>query len=137
MALRPKKFDRGKVMSLGMSASATLTKFNICYMDSGYLSAGAGGENEAEYICLETITDATAVDGSTKALVLPIDGTIVFEALTSATPVQATHVGNDYDLSDAATIDLGNTTDKVFRIDRIVNASDKLVEGRFNKPAIA
>uniref|UniRef100_A0A6M3J3R4 Uncharacterized protein n=1 Tax=viral metagenome TaxID=1070528 RepID=A0A6M3J3R4_9ZZZZ len=137
MAIRPKKFDRGKVMSLGISASATLTKFNICYMDSGYLSAGAGGENEAEYVCLETVTDATAVDGSTKALVLPIDGTIVFEMLTGTTPVQATHVGNDYDLADAASIDLTATTDKVFHIDRIVNATDKLVEGRFNKPAIA
>lgn len=135
--IKPINYDRGKVLRLPITGSATLTKFNLVKMTSGYLAAGAAGDNEVEYIALETVTDATTVSGSTFCDVLPIDGITKFEALCTATPVQATHVGNDYDVSTAAIIDLGATTDKVFHIDEIVNATDKLVRGRFNKPAIA
>jgi len=137
MALKPRKFDSGKVQRLPLTASTAVTKHNLVKMASGYLVAGAAGDNEVEYVCLETVTDVTAVNGGTYVDVLPIDNVLEFEALVSTTPVQATHVGNDYDVSDAATIDLGATTDKVFHIDRILNAADALVIGRFNKPAIA
>ena len=133
----PKKYDAGKVKTLPLGASAVATKFGHMKFSSGYLVAGAAGDNEAEYISLETVTDATAVDGSTLIDVIAIDDVIEFEALTATTPVQATHVGNDYDFSDSLTLDLTGTTDKVFHIDRIVSAADLLVEGRFNKPAIA
>jgi hypothetical protein len=137
MAFVPRNYDRGRVRSLPLTASATVTKHQHCYMSSGYLAAGSGGENEAEYIALETKTDATAVDGSTLADVLPISDDIEFDALCQDTPVQATHVGNDYDFQSAAQLDLDATTDKVFHIDSIVNASDKIVRGHFNKPALA
>lgn len=136
MAFKPRRFDSGKVQNLGMSASTTFTKHQLCKMDGGYLSAAAAGDNEVEFVALEAKTSA-ATDGATKCLVLPIDDTVEFEALVSTTPVQATHVGNDYDLSDANTVDLANTTDKVFRIDAIKDATNTLVIGRFNKPAIA
>ena len=135
--IKPKKHFEGKAQTLPMTASATLTKYNFCKMSSGYLAAGAGGDNEVEYISLETKTDATAANAGTYCDVLPIDDTIEFEALTATTPVQATHVGNDYDTGSASTIDLTGTTDKVFHIDYIVDATNKLVRGRFNKPAIA
>lgn len=106
-------------------------------MSSGYLVAGAAGDNEAEYIALETVTDATASAGGTYCDVLPISDDIEFEALTATTPVQATHVGNDYDFSDKNTLDLTATTDKVFHIDSIKDATNKIVKGRFNRPALA
>jgi len=133
----PVKFDSGKVLTLGMTASATVSRFGHCKMASGYVSAGAAGDNEAEYLALETKTDATAVNGSTKVDVLPIDETVQIEALCATTPVQGTHVGNDYDFSTALVLDLTATTDKVFHIDSIVSAADKLVLGHFNKPALA
>lgn len=132
----PKKFDSGKVLNLPITASSALVRFSLCKMSSGYLVTGAAGDNEVEYVCLETVTGG-ATDGATYADVLPIDDEVEFEALTSATPVQATHVGNDYDIEAAASVDLGNTTDKVFHIDSIKSAADKIVRGRFNKPAIA
>lgn len=137
MAFVPKKFDSGKVAEHGVSASATITKGYVAKWDSGYISAGASGDNEVDFVSLQTVTDATAVDGSTKVLLLPVDDTVRFYATCATTPVQETHVGNDYDLASASTLDLTATTDKVFHIDAIVDASNKIVEGHFNKPAIA
>lgn len=136
MSFTPKIRDDGKVRELPMGSSVTVTKYSHCKMSSGYLAAGAAGDNEVEYIALETKTNSGAA-GAVSALVIPVDETIIFEALTATTPVQATHVGNDYDFSDAATLDLTATTDKVFHIDKIVDATNKIVSGRFNKPALA
>lgn len=135
MSFKPLRGHEGKEESLPMGTSVTLTRFSHCKMSSGYLAAGASGDNEAEYIALETKTNSGSA-GAAYALVLKIDDSIDFEALCSTTPVQATHVGNDYDFSTAAVVDLGATTDKIFHINKIVNAADKLVEGRFNKPSI-
>lgn len=117
-----------------MSGSTTLTKNKLCKMSSGYLTNAAAGDDEVSYVALETKTNSGA-SGASKALVLPIDETQQYQALCSTTLVQATHVGNDYDLSDGVTVDLGATTDKVFHIDRIVSTTQAI--GRFNKPAIA
>lgn len=137
MSFKPVKFDSGKVVSLPMGASAVATKYGTMKMSSGYLVAGAAGDNEVDYVALETKTDATAVAGRTMVDVIPVDEVIEWDANTATTPVQATHVGNDYDLSTSLVLDLTATTDKVFHIDSIVSAADKIVRGRFNKPALA
>lgn len=137
MSFTPKKFDSGKVILKGLTGSATCTKYAVMKDSSGYLAAGAAGDNEVNYIGLETTTDTTAVSGSTQVKVLPVDETIEFVALCATTPVQATHVGNDYDLGAAGYLDLTATTDKVFHIDSIVDATKKLVKGHFNRPALA
>lgn len=137
MAFVPRKFDSGKVISLPLAASAGVTKHQLAKMSSGYVTGAASGDNEVEYLALEAKTDATASSGGTYADFLRIDEVVEFDALCSTTPVQATHVGNDYDLSDANTVDLTATTNKVFHIDSIVSATDKIVRGHFNKPAIA
>ena len=136
MSFTPLKYDEGKVLELPMGSSATVTRYSHCKMSAGYLAAGAAGDNEAEYIALETKTNSGSA-GAAYALVLPVDEEIQFEALCQDTPVQATHVGNDYDFQSAAQLDLDATTDKVFHVDSIKNATDKLVIGRFNKPALA
>ena len=136
MAFRPVKFDSGKVRDLLMGNAAVATKYGLMKMSGGYLVAAAAGDNEVEYIALEGKTGA-ASDGGSSCLVLPIDEVVEVEALCATTPVQATHVGTSVDLSDAVTLDLTATTDKVFHIDKIVNATNKLVSGHFNKPAIA
>lgn len=136
MAFVPKKFDSGKVLSLPVKASEAVVKHTHTKFASGYLANGAAGDNEAEYIALETITGG-ASDGTVKCMVLPIDDVTEFEALTATTPVQATHVGTSVDFTDATKLDLTATTDKVFHIDSIKNATDKIVRGHFNKPAIA
>lgn len=136
MSFEPKKYHEGKILSLAMGSSVTLTKGNHCKMTSGYLAAGAAGDNEAEYIAMETKT-SSSVAGADFALVLPCDDEIEWEALCDITPVQATHVGTDVDFNTAAQLELGATTDKVFHVDSIKSAADKLVRGHFNKPALA
>lgn len=137
MSFKPVRYDKGKVERLPMGASAVATKFGHMKMSSGYLVAGAAGDNEAEYIALETVTDATASAGGTYVEVIRVDDSLQFDATTATTPVQATHVGNDYDFAGATTLDLTATTDKVFHVDSIKDATNKIVRGHFNKPALA
>lgn len=137
MSFIPRRYDAGKVERLPLASGTTVTKYQLLKYSSGYLADGASGDNEVEYIALETVTDATASDGGTYCDVIPIDDVMEVDALASTTPVQATHVGNTYDISDANTVDLGNTTDKVFTIISIVNATDKIVRGRFNRHGMA
>lgn len=136
MSFTPVKYDEGKVLELPVKTGETVTRYSHCKMSSGYLAAGAAGDNEAEYIALQTVANSGA-SGSVSALVLPVDEEVQFEALTGTTPVQATHVGNDYDFGAAASLDLTATTDKVFHVDSIKDATNKIVIGRFNKPALA
>jgi len=136
MSFVPVRDFEGKNMELLMGGSSALVKGALAKMTSGYLQIAAAGDNEVEYMSNETKSNSVA--GAASANVLPISGDMQFEALCSTTPVQATHVGNDYDLAtDANDVDLGATTDKVFHIDYIKSAADKIVVGRFNKPAIA
>jgi hypothetical protein len=137
MAIKPIRYDSGLVLRLPLAASAAVTKHQLVKYASGYITDAASGDAEVEYVTLEAKTDATASNGGTFVDVLPITDSVQFEVLCSTTPVQATHVGNDYDVSDANTIDLAASTDNVFHIDQIASATDNTVIGRFNKPAIA
>ncbi len=137
MAFTPKVFDSGKVLQLPLAANAVAKRFGHVKMSSGYLVEGQAGDNEAEYISLETTTDLTGVNAGTYISVIPVDQVIELQALTDITPVQATHVGTDVDFADDLSLALGSTTDKIFHIDSIVSAADKIVAGRFNKPGLA
>lgn len=133
----PIKYDSGIVKHLPLGASAVAKRFGHVKYSSGYLVEGVAGDDEVQYISLETTTDATGVAGSTFIDVIPVNEVIDWIALTDITPVQATHVGTDVDFSDDLTLALGATTDKVFHVDSIFDATNKLVKGRFNKPALA
>ena len=137
MAFIPRKFEDGKVMSLPVAAAGALVKGSLAKMSSGYLIVGAAGDNEVNYVSLETVS-GNGTDGGVSARVLPIDEVIEWEVLTTTGLAQASHVGNDYDIATGgATIDLAATTDKVFHIDAILNATDLIATGHFNKPGIA
>jgi len=131
---KPVKYREQDVRRLPLGNAAVAVKYYHGKMSSGYAVDGDAGDNEAEFIFLETKTDTTASDGGTYVDVLMITGDAVFDADTSADLVQATHVGNDYDLSETG-VDLAATTDKIFHIDEIVGT--RVARGRFNKPAIA
>jgi len=131
---KPNRYDDGKLTSRPGTAAQEFVKYQLAKMDSGYLVTATAGDDEAEYIIMETVTVATTGDD---VLVLPIEDALEIIATTITTPVQATHVGNDYDLGSNVALDLTATTDKVFHIEEIYDASNKLVLGKFNKPAIA
>ena len=137
MSFIPRKYRAQDVRRMPLGASAVATKYGHMKESSGYLVAGAAGDNEAEFIALETVTDATAAAGGTYVDVIPVNDVDVFDATTGTTPVQATHVGNDYDFGSAVALDLTATTDKVFHVEAIIDATNKIVRGRFNQPALA
>lgn len=136
MTFIPRKYRSQDVRTIGLAANAVAVKYYHGKLSSGYAVDGDAGDNEAEFIFLETKTDATGVAGSTKVDVLMINDDQSFDAVCSTTPVQGTHVGNDYDFAEVG-VDLGATTDKVFHVDEIIDAANSIVRGRFNKPAIA
>ena len=134
MAFTPQNKEEGKVFRGLTTASTAFVKGSAVKYVSGYLAAAAAGDASVDYISLETKT-STAVDGSDSLLVLRVDPSIIIHALVSTTPVQATHVGNRYDLATGvASANLAATSDKIFLIDRIINATDRIVEGRFQNP---
>ena len=122
--------EEGKTVSLPATSATAFTKNNGVKFTSGYLAASASGDASVDFVSMETKTSATG-DGVDSILCYRIDPSVVVHALASDTPVQATHVGNRYDISAAGTIDLTATTDKIFLVERIINATDKIVEGRF------
>lgn len=124
----------GMQRQLPGTSATVVVKGALLKFSSGYLTNASAGDSEVDYLALESKTLASTGE---LVEVLAISGDTVFQAECGTTPVQASHVGNDYDLAGASTIDLTATADKVFRIDSIKNATDKLVIGRFNKPAIA
>ena len=122
--------EEGKTVSLPATSATAFTKNNGVKFTSGYLAASASGDASVDFVSMETKTSATG-DGTDNILCYRIDPSVVVHALASDTPVQATHVGNRYDISAAGTIDLTATADKIFLVERIINATDKIVEGRF------
>lgn len=131
---KPLRYDSGKLAERPATAAQEFVKYQLAKMSSGLLVTADAGDAEAEYIVMEGITVAADSD---PVLVLPIDDVMDVIATTATTPVQATHVGNDYDIGSNVALDLTATTDKVFHVEEIYSASDKQVLGRFNKPAIA
>ena len=122
--------EEGKTVSLPATSATAFTKNNGVKFTSGYLAASASGDASVDFVSMETKTSATG-DGTDNILCYRIDPSVVVHATTGTTPVQATHVGNRYDISAAGTIDLTATADKIFLVERIINATDKIVEGRF------
>jgi hypothetical protein len=139
MAFQPIKDDSGKVLKgLLLGAGVSSTKHKLLKYSSGYLINAASGDDEVLYLALESVSNAAGVAGAASVDCLYVDEEVQFIALCSTTLVQATHVGNDYNISDDATVDLSNSADdKCFHIDKILNAASYLAIGRFNKPSIA
>jgi len=128
----PVQFDSGLVCRRPATTTQTIVKGDLLKWSSGYLVVAADGDDEAEYVAMESVT--TTATGQ-MIEVLRITDQVYFHATVDATLAQATHVGNDYDIKDKATIELGETTDKVFHIEEII--SDTVAGGHFNKPALA
>lgn len=130
----PKQFDEGQLVRLEAATGQTFVKGDRAKHSSGYMVVGATDDDECYYIAMDDVV--TTADGEIVEF-LRIPKVTIFEALVSATPVLATHVGNVYDLTGKVTVNLAATTDKVFYIEKIIDATNKLVQGFFMNPALA
>ena len=132
MSFVPQSYETGKIVTLPTTGSSTVyTKFDAVKLSSGYAAAAASGDPAVDYIALETKTSAGA-SGADTVLCLKVDSSMRFRANTGTTPVQATHVGGKYDISAAGTVDLtAGSGDKLFLVEKIIDATNKIVEGYF------
>ena len=128
MAFIPLKEEEGKIVELLTTSATSFTKHNGVKFTSGYAVEAAAGDATIDYIALETKTSASG-NGNDTIKCLKVDPSVRVLATCSTTLVQATHVGNRYDVSAAGTIDLAATTDKCFLVEKIVGTTT--AEGYF------
>ena len=130
MSFIPLNQEEGKLVRLLTTSATTFTRYNAVKFTSGYAAAAASGDNQVDYIAMESKTSATG-NGADTILCLKVDPSQRFQCDCSTTLVQATHCGNRYDISAAGTIDLAATTDKIFLLEKIVSTT--VAEGYFQQ----
>lgn len=130
MAFIPVHQEESKVVSLQVAAT-TFTKGDACVHDgSGQMTKATAGNGTAiHYVCAETVaTTATAGDYHDFWVASP---EVAFIADTTTTPTQA-QCGDYVDLvTNAGTLDTAASTDDLFLVERIYDASNKKVIGYF------
>lgn len=128
MAILPIIFDEGDKVKLQVSAT-TFTKGDMCVFSSGYMAKAAAGQGAPVfYVILETVS-STATQGDEHTFVRTVRNPI-FEALTDGTPTQA-QMGTYMDVAGSGSIDEDASLDDLFFAERIINASDKKIQGCF------
>jgi len=134
MVFTPMRRDGGATRQYLTASSTTITKYQALVFSSGYVTPATSSAAECFLVANEAITTAGAAHTAIKCLNTNA-ACISFEAKTNITPVQATHCGNKYDLTDGNTVNLSFSTNSVFLVTYIKSAADKLVGGFFVKKA--
>jgi len=94
------------------TASVAGTKDDLISVASGYaLRATSSHEFVAGLLTADWTNDA-----NNTPIQVTVDEFGIYEIDASTTLVQATHVGNAYDLSDYKTVNLGATSKKIIRV---------------------
>lgn len=130
MAFLPINYEEGNIVELQVAAT-TFTKGDACIFDgSGQMvKATAGDGVPLFYVILEDVP-ATATAGDLKRFMRTFTAPI-FVANTTSTPTQA-QCGTYVDtVTNAGTLDTAASADDLFFVEKIISASDKLVQGWF------
>lgn len=130
MAFLPINYEEGNIVELQVAAT-TFTKGDACIFDgSGQMvKATAADGVPLFYVIMEDVL-TTATAGDLKRFVRTIS-TPIFVANTSGTPTQA-QCGTYVDtVTNAGTLDTAASADDLFFVEKIISASDKLVQGWF------
>lgn len=123
--------DSGVSRSFLTALNTTITKGQALTFASGYVTPATSSTAEVLMVASQAVTTGASVH-------LPIQvkfgyaGNTEFVALTGTTPTVA-NVGVKYDLSDGNTVNLALSTNSVFLVTGIQNATSKLVTGYFVK----
>ena len=130
MAFLPINYEEGNIVELQVAAT-TFTKGDACIFDgSGQMvKATAADGVPLFYVIMEDVL-TTATAGDLKRFVRTIS-TPIFVANTTSTPTQA-QCGTYVDtVTNAGTLDTAASADDLFFVEKIISASDKLVQGWF------
>lgn len=134
MAIKPIRYERGKVLRMPLGSAAVAVKFGLMKTSSGYLVAGAAGDGTVEFVALETKTDATSTNGGTFVDVIKIDAGMEFECDLDAAEGAQALVGTHIDIAAQTTLDGNASSDDIFYVTQIISTTK--VRGTFNVHAI-
>lgn len=134
MAFTPIRRDSGVSRPYLTASSTTITKNQALVFSSGYVTPATSSAWEVFLVANKWIVTPSATHYELQCT-NTYAWNVEFEALTSITPVQATHCGNKYDLTDWNTVNLSFSTNAVFLVTSIKDATNKIVRWYFVKKA--
>ena len=122
----PLQYDDGKLVSIPLAVSQTISKGDALVWAGGYLAAAGSTSEDVRYVAMEAVT----TDGSshTECLVIPVMG-IRFEADCDGV-VSIVDRGTYCDLATVATLNPDATTEKVFMIEEIAGTEEVATKAR-------
>lgn len=115
-------------------ASTAMNLGDAVFLNGGYVDKAGATTAAKDIIGVVQETIASTDSDYATARQIAVDcadkgdnGDWFVAAVGAGTPAQATHVGNSYDLTSAGTVDLGNSSIKVVKVQAIINASYVIV----------
>ena len=122
----PLQYDDGKLVSIPLAVSQTISKGDALVWAGGYLAAAGATSEDVRYVAMEAVT----TDGSshTECLVIPVMG-IRFEADCDGV-VSIVDRGTYCDLATVATLNPDATVEKVFMIEEIAGTEEVATKAR-------
>lgn len=127
MAFTPKNYDSWKTTTIKQATSAIVARFDALAEDGNwYYVRATSATTDVKYVALEAQTTTSSV----LPLVVVRTDWVLFHADCNATPVQ-TDVWTYADLTDHDTLNESASSNDVFFIEEIVNATDKVVKWFF------
>lgn len=113
-----------KIEWLPVTTSTAFTKDTAVEMTSGLVGVADDNDTAIAGVITKTIasTDADYASSRLVPIKVPVERHVVWEADGTGTFV-ATDVGGEFGISDAGTVDKGDTTNKVFLVTQFLSAS--------------
>ncbi len=111
----PLQYDSGKLVSIPLAASETITKGMALVWAGGYLSEASSTSEDIRYIAMEDVT--TSESQHTECLVLPVMGVRFLADCDGVASI--VDKGTYCDLATSLTLNPDATTEKVFLIEAI------------------
>lgn len=107
-----------------VTTSTALTKDTLVEFTSGLIAAADDNDTALAGVLVKTIasTDSDYASARRVGVVVPVERHCVWEADGTGT-FAATDIGGEFGISDSATVDKSDTTNKVFLMTEFISAS--------------
>jgi len=127
VGFEPIQYDSGKVDTLLTVADTTITKGDALDFSSGYMQRATSSTTEVVYVALEDVTTAA---GAHEEIECVRTRGVKFRNVCNSTVTQA-KVGYKADLTDHDTANEAASTNDVFLITKVEDATNKIIQGEF------
>lgn len=116
-----------KAVDLDITPSQAFAKDSLVDWASGLIAPAADNDTALAGVIDHAIAsgDDNYADTRKERIIVPVEKNVIWEIDVESgdTAVAATHQGNEYGISAAGTLDLDDTTNKVFYVTEVVSAS--------------